>query len=356
MKITFVLPSIGISGGVKAVFEFANHLYIRGHDVSVVYPLIPMGLIGKWHNFKNIIYKARGTIGNLRRGNRIEWFTLKAKLIRTLTLSERFIPDADIIVATWWETAYYVSKYGNNKGEKFYLVQHYEIWGGPKEKVDKTYRLGLHNIVNSTWLKDILQNKLNAKVESLILHAPDLDDFYFENNNKNSDNTIRILMPYRIQKWKGAEDGIKAFEIVKRKFNKIQLVMFGPHKSKDVPGYVEFYEKPSNDKIREIYNSCDIFIFPSRQEGFGMPPMEAMACKMACVLTNVGAVPDYATSNKTALIVAPEKPEELAQAILSLLNSKSKRQKIAEAGYKYIKQFSWDKSTAQLERVFQKYV
>jgi len=192
-------------------------------------------------------------------------------------------------------------------------------------------------------------------VESLILHAPDLEDFYPENNNKSS-NLNRILMPYRTLKWKGAEDGIKAFEIVKRKFIKTQLVMFGPYKSKNVPEYVDFYEKPNNEKLREIYNSCDIFIFPSHQEGFGMPPMEAMACRLACVITNVGAVPDYAISNKTALIVAPKQPEELAQAILSLLNSKRKRQKIAEAGYEHIKRFSWDKSTAQLERVFQKYI
>lgn len=355
MKITFLLPSIGISGGVKAVFKFANHLYNRGHDVSIVYPLIPMGSIGKWYNFKNLIYKAKETISNLKRCNRIEWFSLKVKLVRTPTLSERFIPNAEIVVATWWETAFHVSRYGKNKGEKFYLIQHYEIWGGPKEKVDKTYKLGLHNIVNSTWLKDILQNKLNAKVESLIFHAPDIEDFYFENKNKNC-NLIRILMPYRTQRWKGAEDGIKAFEIVKRKFNKIQLVMFGPYKSKNVPEYVKFYEKPSNEKLRDIYNSCDIFIFPSHHEGFGMPPMEAMACRLACVVTNVGAVPDYAISNKTALIVTPERPEELAQAILSLLNSKRKRQKIAETGYEYIKRFSWDKSTAQLERVFQKYI
>jgi glycosyltransferase involved in cell wall biosynthesis len=354
MKITFILPSIGLSGGVKAVLEFANYLHIRGHDVSIVYPLRPMGSIGKWYNFKNLIYKVKGTISNFKRGNQIGWFNLKAKLIRTPTLSERFIPDADIIVATWWETAYYVNGYGNSKGEKFYLIQHYEIWGGPKEKVDETYRLGLHNIVNSTWLKDILQNKLNTKVESLILHAPDLEDFYFE--NKNSGNIIRILISYRTQKWKGAEDGIKAFEIARKKYPKIQLVMFGPYKSKGVPKYVEFYEKPNNEKLREIYNSCDIFVFPSHYEGFGMPPMEAMACKVACVITNVGAVPDYTIPGETAIVVPPKQPEKLAQGILYLLQDDRRRQRIAESGNKYIKRFSWNKATDQLENIFTKYI
>jgi len=355
MKITFILPTIGISGGVKAVFEFANYLHIRGHNVSVVYPLIPMGSRGKCYNFKNLIYEIMVAIKRLTQGNRVEWFNLKANLIRTPTLSEKFIPDADIVVATWWETAYYVNTYRNNKGKKFYLVQHYEIWGGPKEEVDKTYKLGLHNIVNSTWLKNILQNKLSAKVESLILHAPDLEDFYFENKNRNS-NVIRILAPYRTQEWKGAEDGIKAFEIVKRKFTKTQFVMFGPYKGQDVPKYVEFHEKPSNEKLREIYNSCDIFVFPSRQEGFGMPPMEAMACRLACVITNVGAVPEYTIHGETAIVVPPKQPEKLAQGVLYLLQDDRRRQRIAGAGNDYIKQFNWNKSTDQLEKIFQKYI
>lgn len=355
MKITFVLPEIVLTGGVKAVFEFANNLHKWGHKVFVVYPFIPMRSVAKWYNLKKLVSQIKRSIKNFKRGNRVGSFDLKANLIRVPTLAERFIPDADIIVATWWETAYYVSRYGKSKGEKFYLAQHYEIWGGPEEKVNNSYKLGLRIIVNSTWLKNILQNKLNVPVESLILHAPDWNQFYPERIER-SDNTIKILIPCRKEKWKGLEDGIKAFEIAKASYPNIQLVMFGPVLSKNVPEYVEFHKYPDNDKLRKIYNSSDIFVFPSWYEGFGMPPMEAMACGIACVTTNVGAIPDCTIPGETALVSEPRDIKGLAQNIITLTEDENLRKKIAESGHNYIKQFTWEKATDKLEEVLKKYI
>ncbi len=347
MKITFILPEIGLSGGAKAVFEFANHLENRGHKVNVVYPLIPLPL--------SLKSKIRGTIGNFLRGIRPSWFDLKAKIIRVPTLAERYIPKADIIVATWWQTAYYVTKFSPDKGEKFYLVQHYEIWGGPKEEVENSYRLGLKIIVNSTWLKNILENKFKVKTEALVFHAPDRNHFYPENIERDK-NKIRILIPFRKIEWKGTEDGILAFDIVKKKHPQVQLIMFGPQKTKDIPSYAEFHFRPSNSDLRRIYNSSDIFVFSSRSEGFGMPPMEAMACKCAVVTTEVGAVPDYTIPGETALVSKPKDIEALAKNIIRLVEDENLRNKIAENGYNYIRQFTWEGATEQLEKVFEKYV
>lgn len=356
MKITFILPNIAISGGIKAVFEFANHLYKRNHDVSVIYPLMPIQLDAEWYNIRKQAGRAWRGIGRFKQGTYLEWFDLKVNLIRVPTLAERYIPDADIIVATWWATAYYVKGYSNSKGKKFYLTQHYEIWGGPKEKVNNSYKLGLRIIVNSTWLKNILHDRLKVEVEALIPHAPDLDHFYPERTSKGN-NKIRILMAYRNLKWKGIEDGIKAFEIARRKYSNIQLVMFGHKSTKDVPHYAEFHESPSNDRLRTIYNSCDIFLFPSHCEGFGMPPMEAMVCKCAVVTSNVGAVSDYAIPGETALVSPPSIPELLAENIIKLLENEELRKQISEAGYNHIiNNFSWDRSTKALEQTFNKAV
>ena len=163
-------------------------------------------------------------------------------------------------------------------------------------------------------------------------------------------------MPYRRQEWKGEKDGIRAFEAVKEKFPNIQLVMFGPKTGSNIPSYAEFHLKPSNSELRKIYNSCGIFVFPSWYEGFGMPPMEAMACKCAVVTTNVGGVPDYSIPGKTALVCEPRDIKGLTQNIIRLIENESERRKIAESGYNYIKQFTWNKATDELEKVFRKYI
>lgn len=354
MKISFILPGVGISGGVKAVFEFANQLLLKGHEVVVYYPLVPLLDDSKWYNFKSSFRKAKGLIKELLKIEKIDWFDLKARVARVPSLDEGYIENADIIVATWWVTAYWVKKYSAAKGEKFYLVQHYEIWGGPAKNVNESYRLGLHIIVNSTWLKDILMKEVNVKADSLIFHAPDYEHFYPE-EKKCKNNKIRIIIPYRKASWKGTEDGIIAYRRLRKGRSDIQLVMYGPDRGSNLPEEVEFHYRPSNNKLREIYNSGDIFVFPSHSEGFGMPPMEAMACKCAVVATNVGAVPDYVIPGKTALVVHPKRPDLLTENVNKLIEDAELRGKIALAGYNYItEKFSWGKSTDMLENLFLK--
>lgn len=354
MRITFVLPDIGVCGGVKAVFEFANYLHKRGHEVWVAYPLIlAYPARTTFYNIRHFGRKMEEALGRIKHAFSRRWFDLKANLIRVPVLAERYIPDADIVVATSWPTAYCVSKYSASKGEKFYLVQHYETWDGPEKLVNDSYRLGLRIIVNSTWLKNILEDKLGIEVEELIPHSP--DPAFYPENRERAGRVLRILMPHRKGEWKGVADGIAAFKRAKKECPNIHLVMFGLGGGSDVPEWVEFHKNPCQDELRKIYNSCDIFLFPSWHEGFGMPPMEAMACKRAVVTTNVGAVSDYAIADKTAIICPPRSPELLAKGIIKLIKNRRLLNQISEAGYNYIvKNFSWERSTRALERTFKK--
>ena len=353
MKITFIAPGIGMYGGIRVIFEYANHLCAQGHNVSVIYPLIPMRLGAKWYNLRTLLRRGLGFAANIKQGVHVNWFDLKANLIRVPSFAERYIPNADIIVATMWETAYYVSKFSKDKGVKFYLIQHYETWTGPEKEVNNTYRLGLRNIVISTWLKHILQDKLNAPVEAVVLNAVNLDQFY-PSNGERSNDTVRILIPYRREKWKGIEDGVKAFEYARQRHPNIQLVMFGLGLGRGIPRYAEFHRRPYGDRLRQVYNSCDIFVFPSHCEGFGLPPMEAMACKCAVVSTNVGGIPDFTIPGETALLSPPHHPELLADNIIRLVEDKELRRHISEAGYEHIRNFTWDKATDALEQTFHK--
>lgn len=395
MKISFVLPGVGIAGGVRVVFEYANRLLERGHEVSIVYPIVPSIMTSK-SKIKLIGNKILGSIGNVKRGNKVEWFDVNARLVRVPTLNPKFvditkkwIPDSDIIVATSWETAYFVNALPEEKGEKFYFVQHYEIWDiwnnlkcwekareiekdtnklpiamsyiipdDPylrrlKELVDATYTMPLKKITISSWLKELLEKRFGQKVYGIIVNGVNFDIFHCDSNKDWEVEKKIILIPYRGVPWKGDLDGLRALEEVYKNYkDKIEIWLYGPRKPSNLPNWVRFFERPTDEELRQLYCKANIFAGPSWVEGFYLPPMEGMACKCAVVTTNTGAVPDYTIPNETAIVVPPQSPQKLAEGIIYLLDNWSEAKRIAEKGYDYIRQFTWEKATDQLEEIF----
>ena len=94
-----------------------------------------------------------------------------------------------------------------------------------------------------------------------------------------------------------------------------------------------------------FYNSCDLFIYPSLYEGFGLPPLEAMSCKTPVIASNLTSIPEV--TKDCALLIDPFNKDELSSAILDVLNSPSLKEELSEKGYNNSKNFTWRK-TAEL--------
>lgn len=345
MRINIILPFTNATGGIRVALEYANRLGGKGHDVVCYTPMLAYkfnnsGLIGK---FKRIKASIANTI---IRGKSIRWFPLEVKLKLVPFISNKYIRDADITIATAWPTAFDVYKLSDIKGKKFYFIQGYEIWSGPVEKVNDSYRLPMQHITISKWLKDLLQEKFASPKVDIIYSGTDIKyDISKKVYNKNK----RILIMYHELESKGFEDGIKAIKVVKEKYPDLEVTVFGQRKVEIDLENVLFFEKPNRNELEKIYSEADIFVFPSREEGWGLTVIEAMSCGCAVVGTNVGCIQDIGIQNQTALISAPQDINSLANNICRLVENESMLINISNNGYQKASKLTWENATSQFE-------
>ncbi len=105
------------------------------------------------------------------------------------------------------------------------------------------------------------------------------------------------------------------------------------------PGYVVQQELPL------WYNAADLFVYPSRYEGFGLPVLEAMACGTPVVTTNVASLPEVA--GDAALLVSPDDESQLLEAMRRALSEVSLRQEMVTKGLAHAADFTWARTARQ---------
>lgn len=107
----------------------------------------------------------------------------------------------------------------------------------------------------------------------------------------------------------------------------------------------------SDAELAALYSSCFLFIYPSVYEGFGLPPLEAMACG-APVLAS--PVPSMTEGSETAAHIVPaDDTHALAKAIVELFYDAGARQKLSAAGLKYVRNFSWERTAALTREIYE---
>jgi glycosyltransferase involved in cell wall biosynthesis len=94
--------------------------------------------------------------------------------------------------------------------------------------------------------------------------------------------------------------------------------------------------------LRSLYQRARIFVYPSRYEGFGIPPLEAMACGAPVIASRTGAIPEYAQG--AAMLFEPGNLDELRAAMVRLLNDEPLRRELRAHGIERAKQYRWDRS------------
>lgn len=353
MKITFILPFGGQRpvGGTKVVFEYSNHLVTLGHEVSIVEPAglyLYVGSNDRW--FRNI---AKYIVLGIKKAYLSHsWFSLDPRInVRWVpSLNPCFVPKADVVVATAWETAEWVARYPANRGQKFYLIQHFEDWFGDRERLLNTWRAPLNKIVISKWLGDIATSL--GQTFRYIPNGLDFESFGVDVSPEVR-SSKKLLMLYHHLDWKGTKEGLAALATVREAVTDIEVTLFGvvAPTGGELPEWVRFEQLPSKSRLRQLYNEAAIFVSPSWAEGWALPPAEAMQCGCATVLTDIGGH-EYAIHGKTSLLSPPKDAERMASNLLMLLKDDGYRIRLAHAAVSEISQYTWPRATQSLETYF----
>lgn len=110
--------------------------------------------------------------------------------------------------------------------------------------------------------------------------------------------------------------------------------------------HIHFTGYIRNTDLPAIITQAEAFLYPSLRESFGIPIIESMACGTPVITSNVTSMPEVA--GDSAILVNPEKPEEIADAVLRILNDPSLRTQCINKGIERAKAFNWENSAVQL--------
>lgn len=106
-----------------------------------------------------------------------------------------------------------------------------------------------------------------------------------------------------------------------------------------------------NTVLPAIYSQCDIFLYPSLREGFGIPMLEAMSCNVPVIASNTSSMPEV--SGGAAHIINPFNPKEITQGLIEILNNETYRKSLCHKGLKRSKEFSWHNMAKEYLKLYE---
>lgn len=353
MKITFLLPTVSLAGGIKVAALYAAALVRNGHQVVLVSP--PTREIPLRRKIKSLLLGKGWPKTPRVPPSHLDGLGLDHRTLNTWRpIVDSDVPDADVVIATWWETAEWAAQLSPQKGAKVYFIQGYEVFPYlPRERVLATYRLPMQKIVIANWLKVLMNDTFADSNVALVPNSVDRAQFHAPPRGKQTRPTIGFL--YGESSLKGVDLTLQVIQRLAGKFPQLRVIAFGssppfhfPHWNADI----EFQQSPPQDTLRHIYAQCDVWITASRSEGFNLPAMEAMACRTPVVATRTGwpeeAIVQYANG---VLVDVGDVDGLTAGAEWALTLSDPDWRAVSANAFDTVANCSWERSSQLFEQV-----
>lgn len=334
MRVAIPLAGFNLSGGVKSLVGVANALAARGHAVRILVPDYAATPPTALHPGVRVRVLAAGP-ARLPAPVR--------KLIHLARLALAATAGADLCLANYFTTAYVALASKWLRGSRTvlaYNVRGYEPLShglnadasAPSRLARAalawaSYRLPLQKICTTAWLREQVRDP-DAFV---VGHGIDLAVFR-EQPPRPPDGRTIVGTIGRLGEAKGYPDLLRALDRLPADLP-ITVRVAAPDPVALTTRFPAVVLRPRPEReMAEFYAACDLFVFASRGEGFGLPALEAMAVGCPVVTTDSGGVRQFATPDENCLMTPPADPAALARAIEALVRDPARRQALRAAG------------------------
>lgn len=381
-NICWVVPKIKkskFSGGIYCILRHADGLVRRGHRVTVV-PLLDSSEPDWFKDFQFEL-KLESKWGLAWRALRSGWQkrSIEAMLqasasgvamieprvlpfsLRHSVMCERarlLLPDADMTIATSFETALPVHLHG--KGVLAYYAQHFEPYfknefddpGFAESMARLSYSLPLKIITNSAWLEKTISAETGANVHAVAGNAID-DAMYIDRPHVIPEGPLRVISyGGRGAVWKGFDDMAEGVRRARAQGVEIEWSVYGDCALSPENSVANFrhlgFLGPA--RLAAAYRQSQVLLSASWYESFPLFPLEAMASGLAVITTQPGTEA-FAEHMRTAWVVPPKDPDALSDALIGLARDRELRHRLGVAAMEEAKRHSWDAAADRMERI-----
>ncbi len=199
-------------------------------------------------------------------------------------------------------------------------------------------------------------------IDDRFWQQPDAEDIARVRERYRLDNPF-VLYAGNIKPHKNLERLIEAFHLLRQTpaMKDVQLLIIGDEISKyaslrravhrhKLHKHVRFFGFVSDQTLAALYRLAAVFVFPSLYEGFGLPPLEAMASGTPVITSNVSSLPEVV--GDAALLIDPYEPDAIAAAIARVLDDKALAAGLSRRGLSRAREFSWERSIARVREIY----
>ncbi len=343
-RVVFPYISLRHHGGVRNLVSFMNHLAERGYWVTALVPKNQFRPLYKIHPDVELLF--------LRRSNEQGSFS-KMKTLWDLYKAIKGLGRVDLVVVNFFPTAYPV--YLARRDYKvLYLFQDLPQFfsGAVRLSLDLSLRLPFRKVVISSFIKE------SSEIEAEVVPCGVEEAFFPEPDPALLEEKGHPAVLYfpRKQAYKGYPVFLETVRLLKERGLKFEVWLvtkeeetLNEFERMDVPAFL--MPADSDEDLRRVYSSADVFVSSSLYEGFNLPPLEAMACGTPVAMTDSGGSREYAQNEVNALVVPPGDAEALAGAVERLLLDEELRARLVRAGLETAKRFTMRQFTERLEEI-----